>query len=44
MIAEDTSEKGGLDLSYKVFKRIYHFAVRCKSLSELEDYIDRLQY
>jgi len=44
MIAEDTMKKGGLDLSHEVFKRIYNYSNRCKSLTELEDYLDRLQY
>lgn len=44
LIINDLLEREDNDLTYKVFKDIYHYAKNCKSLNELEDFLDHLSY
>ena len=40
----DLLEKEDNNLAYNVFKDIYRYAKNCKSLTELEDYLDKFSY
>ena len=44
LIVKDLLEKEDSDLTYNVFKDIYSYARKCKSLTELEDYLDKFSY
>lgn len=44
MIVEDLIQRDDNTLSYSVFKEIYSYAKNCKSLTELEDFLDKFQY
>lgn len=44
MIIRDLCERENNDLTYNVFKDIYLYAKKCKSLAELEDYLDKFAY
>lgn len=44
MIVEDLINRDDNTLSYSVFKEIYGYAKNCKSLSELEDFLDKFSY
>ena len=44
MIGEDLIQRDDNTLSYSVFKEIYSYAKNCKSLTELEDFLDKFQY
>lgn len=40
----DLLEREDNNLAYNVFKDIYNYAKKCKSLTELEDYLDIYKY
>ena len=40
----DLLEKEDSDLTHNVFRDIYCYARKCKSLTELEDYLDKFSY
>lgn len=40
----DLLEREDNDLTHNVFKDIYNYAKKCKSLTELEDYLDKFSY
>ena len=40
----DLLEREDNNLAYNVFKDIYRYAKNCKSLTELEDYLDKFSY
>lgn len=40
----DLLEREDNNLAYNVFKDIYSYAKKCKSLTELEDYLDIYKY
>ena len=44
LIVKDLLEKKDNDLAHNVFKDIYCYARKCKSLTELEDYLDKFAY
>lgn len=44
LIINDLLEREDNDLSYNVFKEIYTYAKNCKSLTELEDFLDKFSY
>jgi hypothetical protein len=44
MIVEDLIDRDDNTLSYSVFKEIYSYAKNCKSLTELEDFLDKFSY
>ena len=44
LIVKDLLEKEDNDLTHNVFRDIYSYARKCKSLSELEDYLDKFAY
>ena len=44
MIVEDLIHRDDNKLSYDVFKEIYSYAKNCKSLTELEDFLDKFSY
>ena len=44
LIVKDLLEKEDNDLTYNVFRDIYSYARKCKSLTELEDYLDIYKY
>lgn len=44
MIVEDLISRDDNILSYSVFKDIYRYAKKCKSLTELEDFLDKFSY
>lgn len=44
LIINDLLEREDNDLSYNVFKEIYRYAKKCKSLTELEDFLDKFAY
>lgn len=44
LIINDLLEREDNDLTYNVFKDIYRYAKKCKSLAELEDYLDKFSY
>lgn len=44
MIVEDLINRDDNTLSYEVFKEIYSYAKNCKTLTELEDFLDKFSY
>lgn len=40
----DLLEREDNNLAYNVFKDIYNYTKKCKSLTELEDYLDKFSY
>lgn len=44
LIVKDLLEKEDNDLTHNVFRDIYSYARKCKSLTELEDYLDKFSY
>ena len=44
LIINDLLEREDNYLTYNVFKDIYRYAKTCKSLTELEDYLDKFAY
>lgn len=44
LIVKDLLEKEDHDLTYRVFREIYLYTKKCKSLTELEDYLDKFAY
>lgn len=44
MIVEDLIERNDNALTYEVFKEIYSYAKNCKTLTELEDFVDKFVY
>lgn len=44
MIVEDLIDRDDNKLSYSVFKEIYSYAKNCKTLTELEDFLDKFSY
>lgn len=44
LIVKDLLEKEDNDLMHNVFRDIYSYAKKCKSLTELEDYLDKFSY
>lgn len=44
LIINDLLEREDNNLAYNVFKGIYRYAKKCKSLTELEDYLDKFSY
>ena len=44
LIINDLLEREDNNLAYNVFKNIYSYAKKCKSLTELEDYLDKFSY
>lgn len=44
LIVKDLLEKEDNDLTHNVFMNIYSYARKCKSLAELEDYLDKFTY
>lgn len=43
-IINDLLEREDNDLTYSVFKDIYSYTKKCKSLAELEDFLDKFSY
>lgn len=43
-IIKDLTQRDDNALSYKVFKDIYDYALKCKTMTELEDLIDTFTY
>lgn len=44
LIINDLQEKEDNNLTNTVFRDIYHYAKKCKSLIELEHFIDKFSY
>lgn len=44
LIVKDLLEKENNDLTYSVFKDIYSYARKCKSLTDLENFLDKFSY
>ena len=44
LIVKDLIEKEDNDLTHNVFRDIYSYAKKCRSLTELEDYLDKFAY
>ena len=44
LIVKDLLKKEDNDLTHNVFRDIYSYARKCKSLTELEDYLDKFAY
>lgn len=44
LIVNDLLEREDNNLTYNVFKDIYRYAKNCKSLTELEDFLDKFSY
>ena len=44
LIVKDLLEKEDNDLTHNVFRDIYSYARKCKSLTMLEDYLDKFAY
>ena len=44
LIVKDLLEKEDNDLAHNVFRDIYCYARKCKSLTVLEDYLDKFSY
>ena len=44
LIVKDLLEKEDNDLTHNVFRDIYRYAKKCKSLTMLEDYLDKFAY
>lgn len=44
MIIRDLCERDDNNLTFKVLQDIYRYAKKCKSLAELEDFLDKFSY
>ena len=44
LIVKDLLEKEDNDLTYIVFREIYLYARKCKSLTDLENFLDKFSY
>ena len=44
LIVKDLIEKENNDLTYNVFRDIYRYARKCKSLTDLENFLDKFSY
>lgn len=44
LIVNDLFERDDDILTYNAFKDIYRYAKNCKSLTELEDFLDKYSY
>lgn len=44
LIVKDLLEKEDNDLTYNVFRDIYRYARKCKSLTDLENFLDNFSY
>ena len=44
LIVKDLLEKEDNDLTYNVFIDIYRYARKCKSLTDLENFLDKFSY
>ena len=44
LIVKDLLEKEDNDLTHNVFKDIYLYAKKCKSLTDLENFLDKFAY
>lgn len=44
LIVKDLLEKEDNDLTYNVFRDIYRYARKCKSLTDLENFLDKFSY
>lgn len=44
LIVKDLLEKEDNDLTYSVFRDIYSYARKCKSLTDLENFLDKFSY
>ena len=44
LIINDLLEREDNNLTYNVFKDIYSYAKKCKSMTEFEDYLDKFAY
>ena len=44
LIVKDLLEKEDNDLTYNVFRDIYLYARKCKSLTDLENFLDKFSY
>lgn len=44
LIVKDLLEKEDNDLTYNVFRDIYRHARKCKSLTDLENFLDKFSY
>ena len=44
LIVKDLLEKEDNDLTYNVFREIYRYARKCKSLTDLENFLDKFSY
>lgn len=44
LIINDLLERDDNNLTFKVLQEIYRYAKNCKSLTELEDFLDKISY
>lgn len=44
LIIKDLLEKEDNDLTHNVFRDIYSYAKKCKSLTDLENFLDKFSY
>lgn len=44
LIVKDLLEKEDNDLTHNVFRDIYSYARKCKSLTDLENFLDKFSY
>ena len=44
LIIKDLLEKEDNDLTHNVFRDIYSYAKKCKSLTDLENFLDKFAY
>lgn len=44
LIVKDLLEKEDNELTYNVFRDIYRYAKKCKSLTDLENFLDKFSY
>lgn len=44
LIVKDLLEKEDNDLAHNVFRDIYSYARKCKSLTDLENFLDKFSY
>ena len=44
LIINDLLEREDNNLAYNVFKNIYRYAKKCKSLNDLENFLDKFSY
>ena len=44
LIVKDLLEKEDNDLTHNVFRDIYSYARKCKSLTDLENFLDKFAY